>query len=246
MWKHGFLPSRLLLFICSCLFDLKCWMLLARTCIKWYSWVCFSPHQLTNIHHPAVTEHQGCYHRNYSFLQKHPRGEDIGSILEIEKKKHSYLLSAPTLARHTLRSMQTALTRTCRKTQVNRQKHTLADAHSRSLRSVGSQQESQSVRLFFPPTSFLPGSHVCLALPSVLHAVEQTCLWLQNFHKVESMSSGVLQKWKTRGKVSRSESGFGFNSHLGPLSCLVTHVLILKSVILCVSVCSSFETNKWT
>lgn len=147
------------------------------------------------------------------------------------EKKHSYLLSAPTLAHHTLRSMQTALTRTCRKTQVNRQKHTLADAHSRSLRSVGSQKESQSVRLFFPPTSFLPGSHVCLALPSVLHAVEQTCLWLQDFHKVESMSSGVLQKWKTRAKVSRSESGFGFNSHLGPLSCLVTHVLILKSVI---------------
>lgn len=92
------------------------------------------------------------------------------------EKKHSYLLSAPTMAHHTLRSMHTTLTRTCRKTRQQAKTHTcrrtLPCSRSLSLCSAGSQQQSQSVRFFYPPTSFLPGSHVCLALPSVLHAVE--------------------------------------------------------------------------
>lgn len=145
-----------------------------------------------------MTEHQGCYHikvmQLFLFAEISRWGEEIGGILEMKKAE---LLSAPTLAHHTLQSVQTALTRTCGKTWGNRQKETHLQTHTPalSLCSGGSQQESQSVRLFFPP-QFLSSRQPCLAGLAICSPCcgTQSCLWLQDFHKVAGTSGGVLQK----------------------------------------------------
>lgn len=120
-----------------------------------------------------MAEHQGCYHikvmQLFLFAEISRRWGDWGHI---RNEKKAELLSAPHLAHHTLQSMQTVLTRTCGKTQGNRQKETHLQTHPRSLSVLGDLNKSLRAWDFSPPPSFLPGSHVWLSLPSVLHAVE--------------------------------------------------------------------------
>lgn len=130
-WKHRFWSSRRLLFICSRLFDLKCWVvvssdmiLVSETSPKWGYW------------------------------------------------ELSYLLSAHSLAQHTLWNIQRALTRTCRK-NTKQQAKTHLPTHTLALfLFCGTSTRVSERETFLSPTSFLLGSHVCLALPSVLHAAE--------------------------------------------------------------------------
>lgn len=160
------------------------------------------------------------------------------------KKKQSYLRSAPTLVHHTLQSMQTALTRTCGKTR-GKKKHLQTHTPALSLCSVGSQQEPLSLRLFFPPffSSFLPGSHVCLALPSVLHAVEhRAASGCRTSTRWQECLVEFCKKWKTWGKVSRSESGCGFESS-GTVKLFSDSCFDFE---ICDFVCPSFESGKWT
>lgn len=169
----------------------------------------------------------------------------------IRNEKKAELLSAPTLAHHTLQSMQTALTRTCGKTRGNRQKETHLQTHTPvlSLRSGGSQQESQSVRLFSPPPQLLFFQAAMSGWPCHLFSM----LWNTELPLASGLPQGGKNVWwsftkkmeKQEEKVSRSESGCGSGSHLGPVSCLVTHVLILRSAILCASVWPSSESSKW-
>lgn len=61
-----------------------------------------------------------------------------------------------------------------------------------------------------------------------------SCLWLQDFHKVARivyLSLLKKQKQKENEKWWRTESGCCLDSHLGPLSCLVTRVFILNSCV---------------
>lgn len=137
-------------------------------------------------------------------------------------------LSAPPLAHHSPRRMQAALTRTWRKTRDNRQKHTPADttlAPSLALCSARSQHESQCVRFSFPPTSchlFSVLWSTELPLAAGLPQGGKNCL-------LESLKK--KKREKENEKLWRTESGCCLDSHLGPLSCLVTPVFILNSCV---------------
>lgn len=226
--------------LCYCLSVLACstcsaGLLLARKCIKWYAWLWFSPHQLAHIHSPAVTEHQGCYHIKVMELfllaetstrwgyWEHNRngGKKITAICFLHLL---WLITDCGACKQLWQEHVEGHKATGKNTHL--QTHT--PALSLSMFCGISTRVSERW-IFLSPRSFsskqpcLPGLAICSPCCGT-----QSCLWLQDFHKVATMSSGVSQKWKTRGKVSRSESGFGFDSHLGPLSCLVSHFLIFE------------------
>lgn len=199
VWKPAFLPSRLLLFICSGLFDLKCWAVVSSdrhqiTLVVAFQFSSADPHPPTPLwlNTRAVTTLRWW---NYSCSQRYPGGEEIGGILEM-KKKQSCFLHLIWLITHCRACKQFWQEHVERHKATGKKKHTCRHTRALSLFWGISTRVSERETFLSPPPHFFSCRQPCLAVLAIcsLCCGTQSCLWLQDFHKVARTSGGVLQK----------------------------------------------------